>query len=104
MQHAVSYQSLHDWDYERASLRADAVERRYLELQADPDAVAAAWISVLEDETTLADRLSGIDPHRLLHAIGRGESDRIARQEVQAILCNLIVDALTDRAEAEVGS
>jgi hypothetical protein len=98
----TDYSQAVDHRGERESAREDAVDRAYIDLTRDRDAVEAAWTAVLEDEIELANRLCGIDMFRLFHANGMSESDRLARNELQAVLTTMVADVLEARAENEV--
>ncbi|MFC0677490.1 hypothetical protein ACFFGH_06455 [Lysobacter korlensis] len=97
MQHAVSYQSLHDWDYERSSLRADFIERRtdelVSELRGDREANAEAW----DDHT--CHELTGSEVAQYLRD---GDRDGLFRA-VQTLVNLGLRRIAEDRAEKEVG-
>ena len=96
MQHAASYQDLHDWEAERASIRETVVESRHTALRNNRDAVELARDAILEEPRLLIEGLATLDWFALLH----GKAP--ARVELEAVACTLVDEALKARADAEL--
>ena len=97
MRYLADYSLAHDWDYERASLRADAIESRTAELigelKNDAEAMAEAW----DDHT--CHELTGKEVAVYL----RNNDAAGLFRAVQTLVSLGIVPIAEARAEQEIG-
>jgi hypothetical protein len=98
MQHAVSYQSLHDWDYERGVTRQDAIEKRANELEAELQNDRAAMAEAWDDHT--CHELTGAEVAQYVR-----DNDEAGLMRAVRTLVKLGITKIADeRAEQEIGA